>query len=53
MAEYLVEMRGESREVYLVIADSPEQAALKWSDGALVLQEPMGFELYSVEEEIE
>jgi hypothetical protein len=39
MATYRVECSGTVRELYVVEADSPEEAMAKWTDGALVLSE--------------
>lgn len=51
MAYYLVELRGESREVYSVEADSVEEAREKWEDGTLEIQESSSVEVYSVRED--
>jgi hypothetical protein len=51
MRAYLVTMTGESREVYSVEADSPEDAAARWQEGSLVVQESSSMEFYSVEED--
>lgn len=48
MPVYRVEMQGECREVYLVEADSEEDAGSNWAQGCLVVQESIGMDLYSV-----
>lgn len=50
MTEYRVELRGESREVYYVEADSPEEAAEIWHTGTLDISECYGMEVERVEE---
>ena len=51
MSLYRVELRGESREVYYVDADSPEDAYENWHTGHLELTECYGMEVDSVTEE--
>jgi hypothetical protein len=46
---YRVERRTEGREVYLVDADSPEEAEAKWFEGDLLASEVLSSEAYSVE----
>jgi hypothetical protein len=53
MSLYKVEMRGESREVYYVDADSPEDAAENWHTGQLDVTECYGMEVYTVQQEEE
>lgn len=53
MTQYAVEMRGESREVYIVEADSPEGAAENWMNGDLYISEVYGGDVVSVTEEKE
>lgn len=48
MAQYRVEMSGEAREVYIVEADTPQQAAEQWSTGYLFVQECSGMGVESV-----
>lgn len=48
MATYRVECAGTVREVYLVEADSPEEAQQNWSDGELILSEVTDAEPSSV-----
>lgn len=51
MAQYEVVVRGEGREVYIVEADGPEEAAANWMNGWLELSEVSGVEVYSVTED--
>lgn len=44
---YRVERRTEGREVYLVDADSPEEAQEKWIDGYLLVSEVLSSDPYS------
>lgn len=44
MAQYRVEMTGEVREVYLVEADSEQDAMNRWMDGECLVQETLGAE---------
>lgn len=48
---FRVEMTGEVREVYRVMAETAEEAEDLWMDGKLVLSESMGMELAEVTEE--
>lgn len=49
MREYVVEVRGETREFYCVKADSPEDAAENWAEGTFINSEAIGgFEVYDV-----
>jgi hypothetical protein len=50
MKEFEVEMIGMSREVYIVRAESPEDAAHRWYEGQLVLSEASSMELGGVRE---
>jgi hypothetical protein len=49
MATYRVECVGEVREVYMVEADSEEEAVANWSNGALYLSEASSMEGISAE----
>lgn len=51
MTTYLVELRGEVREVYTVEADSPEDARENWDKGDLYVSESSSMEVYTVEED--
>lgn len=51
MTGYLVEMRGEVREVYYVEADTEEEAIANWFEGQLFMSETMGVDFYSCREE--
>lgn len=51
MAQYRVIMTGESRETYIVEADSPDEAARAWSTGWLASTEAFGMDVVSVEED--
>lgn len=42
MNTYIVEARGEVREIYVVEADSPEDAMLNWDQGTLIVSEALG-----------
>lgn len=53
MALYRVELRGESREVYYVDADSPDDARENWHTGQLDVSECYGMGVESVTEEEE
>ena len=48
MATYRVERVGSVREVYLVEAESPEDAERNWVDGELICSEVGDTEPYSV-----
>jgi hypothetical protein len=48
---YLVELRGESREVYYVEADSAEEARKNWMHGSLQVSEAYGMEVESIRED--
>ena len=48
MTQYSVEMRGEGREVYIVEAESAEEARANWFDGFLQVSEIYGCEVYAV-----
>lgn len=50
MRDYEIEMHGDVREVYLVQAESEEQARENWSEGHLVLSEATSMEFYSAKE---
>lgn len=49
MPQYRVTMTGESREVYIVEADSADDARDNWQSGFLIVQESSGMDLDSVE----
>ena len=51
MKGYLVELRGESREVYYVEADNEDEARDLWSTGDLQVQECYGMEIESIRED--
>jgi 16S rRNA C967 or C1407 C5-methylase (RsmB/RsmF family) len=51
MPEYIVEMRGECREVYVVEADSEIEARENWMNGSLQVQEASSMEVYDVRED--
>lgn len=51
MAQYIVEMTGLAHEVYLVEADSPEEARANWAEGYLQIQESSSMEVISVRED--
>jgi hypothetical protein len=51
MKTYLVEMHGESREVYYVQAETEEDARENWMEGDLMVQESSSMEIYSVRED--
>ena len=53
MKEFMVEMHGDVREIYVVTAETAEEAAENWSSGHLYLSESSSLELYSVTEETE
>lgn len=44
MAEWEVECEADYREVYIVEADSKEEAMAKWADGDLQIAEAKGAE---------
>ncbi len=46
--QYLVELRGDSREVYVVEADTEEEARAHWWAGWLSIQESSGMVVTSV-----
>lgn len=49
MAQYIVEMEGSVRELYLVDADNAEEAKDKWADsGEPFLSESFGMEYATV-----
>lgn len=50
MARFEVELRGDSREVYEVEAESEEQARQCWHEGELILSEVFGMGVESVRE---
>lgn len=45
---YRIECTGEVREVYLVEAESEEEARAEWAEGELIVQESIGVEPVSV-----
>lgn len=51
MPQFMVELHGEVRELYLVEADTAEEAEERWSESPLYLSEASGMEIYSVTEE--
>lgn len=51
MAQYLVELRGEAREVYVVEAESEDDARENWQQGTLDLTECYGMGVESVRED--
>lgn len=51
MAEYVVECIGEVREVYIVEADSPEDAMARWHEGTLELSEASSVEPVAARED--
>lgn len=53
MAQYRVEVTGEVRELYVVEADSPEEAMANWHLGTHVLSEAQTMEPVSAELEDE
>jgi hypothetical protein len=53
MPNYLVELNGESREVYAVEAESAESARDLWSSGELVVSEAYGMDVVVVREDDE
>lgn len=44
MATYRVECTGEAREVFLVEADSEEEAMARWADGTSIVLEASSME---------
>jgi hypothetical protein len=48
MPTYLVELRGDAREVYAVEADDPADAPEKWHTGTLVISEASGMDVESI-----
>lgn len=48
MGTFLVTLTGDSREVYEVVADTPEEATKNWDRGDLVIQESYGMGVDSV-----
>jgi hypothetical protein len=51
MPDYLVELRGEAREVYAVTADSADEAREQWAGGSLYVSEASSMEVYDVRED--
>lgn len=51
MPTYRIETETTGREVYLVDADSPEEAQQDWSGGSLLVSEVMSSEVSSVQVE--
>lgn len=49
MPTYRVERVTDGREVYIVHAESPEEAEQNWFNGDLLVSEVMGSGPYSVE----
>ncbi len=48
MSEYLVELKGDCREVYIVNASSEQEARDNWMNGSHLLIEAEGMEVLSV-----
>ena len=48
MSQYLVELTGECREVYVVEADSEQEARDNWTSGWHQITEAQGMEVVSV-----
>lgn len=48
MAQYLVELTGDCREVYVVEADSEQEARENWVNGWHQVTEAQGMEVVSV-----
>ncbi len=48
MSQYLVELTGECREVYVVVADSEQEARDNWTSGWHQITEAQGMEVVSV-----
>ena len=48
MNEYIVTLLGEVKEVYLVQANSEQEAIERWEDGSLLNSESKGMEVHSV-----
>lgn len=46
--EYEIEMHGEVREIYVVLAANEEEARAEWAAGELVLSESSSMEFHSV-----
>jgi hypothetical protein len=51
MTQYLVELRGDVREVYSIEAESADEAAANWHTGHLEISEASGMELVDVRED--
>ena len=51
MKEFMVEMHGDVREIYVVQAETAEEAAENWATGDMYLSESSSLELYSVTED--
>lgn len=51
MKTYRVELRGESREIYYVEAESEDDARENWYTGELAVSECYGMDVEKVEEE--
>ena len=47
----VVELAGESREVYVVDAETEAEARERWADGALIVSEASGMGVVSVRED--
>lgn len=45
---YRVELRGDSREVYVIEAISEEDARARWHEGSLLVQESFGMAVEEV-----
>lgn len=53
MATFEVEVRTTGREIYVVEADSADEAWDNWSDGFLAISEVIDAEVYNVTKEEE
>lgn len=51
MTSYRVELTGEYREVYIVEADSADEARDNWMNGDLLIGEAFGMDVDSVQED--
>lgn len=51
MPDYVVTLRGEAREVYIVTADTAEEARERWSEGSFQVAEAYGMEVEDVRED--
>ena len=51
MPDYRVTLYGDAREVYVVTADTPEEARERWHEGVLYVSEASDMVVDSVEED--